>query len=494
MNRKIYLIGMMALAMLFVSCKKEEKPEVQEAFSITASIENDGSKTYLDPNSHNPADGYKVKWYVGDKIKVFDQSKAETFTCKTVESTGTEANFTSPNPIDDLGEYWAFYPYNAVSSRSGNTFTFTMDAEQTFKDVSSFADDLFPMAAHYPSGSKSGVKLQFKNAFGILKIHVTRNSPITKIVLTDNNNHALSGDFTFNPETKTTAAAGNNSNVLTLKIPSNMQSGDDAPTDFYMILPPGCLDGAFNLKFYNGTEVVKDINKTEAIPNFAVERSKLKTANVDATKVHAFTVNADGQKVTFAKGNLYWDGSNWGFYEKQWYFDIQMGKGLFVYSNDLTNYGRTPNTSSYGTKFVEWGDNVPGGWKTISKSELLYILGHNAYRSRAIVNGVKGMIIMPDGWHNNNKYDIDDEYSGSGWDAMEKDGAVFLPASRGGIVNFWGSGNHYYFEAEYNVEYWVRDFLNPTEGLYAGIDNTYDYGVSAMYNDRMGAVRLIKYL
>lgn len=338
MNRKIYLIGMMILAMLFASCKKEEKTEVQEEFSIMAVTEDDGSKTYLDGN--------RVKWIANtDVIKVFDRSSnAVNFTCKTVESTGTEANFTSTTPVDDQGEYWAFYPatQDVNPTRSGNTFTFTMPATQTYKEGNTFNNNIFPMAAHYPSGSKSGVKLQFKNAFGILKISATGNCKIYSIVLTDNNtdpnaNKWLSGNFTFNPDNinnNPTAAAGNNSNVLTLKITDGKQLDPNNPTYFYMILPPGCLAGAFNLKFYDvesptsNTTPVKDINKNqnEAIPGFAVERSILKTATTSIQKTFSFTVGQDNQgkpiKVQFAPGNLQYQASSgtWRFAEHTWDF------------------------------------------------------------------------------------------------------------------------------------------------------------------------------
>lgn len=502
MNRKIYLIGMMALAMLFASCKKEEKPEVQEAFSITASIEDDGSKTYLDPNSQNPADGYKVKWYVDDVIKVFGSTgDGVDFTCKTVESSGTEANFTSATAIDDLGEYWAFYPASAVTSlnRSNNTFTFTMDAEQTFKDVSSFADDLFPMAAHYPSGSKSGVKLQFKNAFGILKIHVTRNSPITKIVLTDNNSHALSGDFTFNPETKTTAAASNNSNVLTLNIPSNMQSGADAPTDFYMILPPGCLDGAFNLKFYNGSEVVKEIDKDaqHAIPGFAVERSKLKTANVDASKAYSFKVDGNGKKVEFSPGNLWYDGT-WHFESNQYdchlYDDDDPSKprGLFQWSSNLNHGGlAVEDYPGNGTSFYDWGNYEidgyePNTWRTLTNAEWYYLFIYQNWYYKNI-NGQNGIVVFP--------YGDNDSYTT--WENAKSRGAIFLPYAGAMIAHtaYWEISVRYNQHAwYYSCECYINgdgSGGNAKHMCFVGDEMSFDAGSSSGQIILM-AVRLVK--
>lgn len=526
MNRKIFLIGMMALAMLFVSCKKEEKPEVQEAFSITASIENDGSKTYLDPNSQDPSDGYKVKWYVGDVIKVFGSTgDGVGFTCKTVESSGTEANFTSTNPVDDQGEYWAFYPASAVTSldRNNNTFTFTMDAEQNYKDGASFADDLFPMAAHYPSGSKSGVKLQFKNAFGILKIQATGNTAVTKIVLTDNNtsNNALSGSFTFNPVTKTTTAAGSNRNVMTLNINPAVTLTSN-PTYFYMILPPGCLSGAFNLKFYNGTEVVKEIDKTSAVPGFAVVRSTLKTATVDATKVHSFSVSAT-KKVIFASANLYYNGGTWGLYGNEWDFSTSQSsnRGLFMFSDQNSSYGLN-YVNSY-TEFKEWGDKLEeDGWRTLTKAEWAYLLqsgtdasnpfsdpcrpnARSLCRTKVTVHGTKGMVIMPDGWSGT----IEKSYTDSEWDEMKAQGAVFLPATYGVIHNLDWANWYVLDESGTNHGwYWCSDSGNPHWGICFDSNNNQpddwwnyhnylfnsvmDYEIGHLGTDRGCAVRLVK--
>ena len=521
MNRKIYLIGMMALAMLFASCKKEEKPEEQEAaFSITASTENDGSKTYLE--------GSKVKWYVGDKIKVFDQSKAETFTCKTVATSGTEANFTSATAIDDLGEYWAFYPYNAVTSRSGNTFTFNMSAEQNYKDAVSFADDIFPMAAHYSSGAKSGVNLQFKNACGILKIHATGNTPVTKIVLTDNNssNNALSGNFTFNPDNKATAAAGGNGNVMTLTI-SPAVTLTSTPKDFYMILPPGCLAGAFNLKFYNGTEVVKEINKTSAVTGFAVERSKLKTANVDASQVFSFSVNSSGKKVTFSPGNLYIEGTSAGngnknnyvfkFEAEQYDYRIYISEthtGVFNWSNSNSASGNgqfgwpglhwrfpseSPSAYDQGTEFYDWGEAYimdakgtvypPKTWRTLSLDEWNYLLNGRGekYRKWVKVNGKNGIIILPDGSNINlNSYS---NINYSTWKNLEQQGAAFLVAADAGIEL---NGGWYTWHENNSCWYWTSTNTSIDQAHHVDSDSP---GISANGNSGQGNkmnVRLVK--
>ena len=333
MNKKIYLIGMMALAMLFASCKKEEKPEVQEAFSITASIENDGSKTYLEAS--------KVKWIANsDKIDIWDQTVDQNkprpivFTCKKVEGTGTEANFTSPDPIDNQGKYWAFYPIDACSGvdKGNNTYTFTMPATQDYKDGgTSFADGLFPMAAHFSTNAKSGVNLQFKNACGILKIHATGNTTITAIRVTDNS-HALWGTFSFNIDDREDASknwgvsAANNSinHTLTLNINPAITLNNDAK-DFYMVLPPGCLSDDFTVEFLNGSDVVKSASGS----NKPIGRSKLITANTSIKVITSLT----GTTQAISSSPV-----NWANNDQIKVYDKSNHEVVFAYNSENSNF------------------------------------------------------------------------------------------------------------------------------------------------------------
>ncbi len=323
----------MALAMLFASCKKEEKPEVQEAFSITASIENDGSKTYLEAS--------KVKWIANsDKIDIWDQTVDQNkprpivFTCKKVEGTGTEANFTSPDPIDNQGKYWAFYPIDACSGvdKGNNTYTFTMPATQDYKDGgTSFADGLFPMAAHFSTSAKSGVNLQFKNACGILKIHATGNTTITAIKVTDNN-HALWGTFSFNIDDREDAsknwgvsAANNSTNhTLTLKINPAITLNNDAK-DFYMVLPPGCLSDDFTVEFLNGSDVVKSASGS----NKPIGRSKLITANTSIKVITSLT----GTTQAISSSPV-----NWANNDQIKVYDKSNHEVVFAYNSENSNF------------------------------------------------------------------------------------------------------------------------------------------------------------
>lgn len=171
------------------------------------------------------------------------------------------------------------------------------------------------------------------------------------------------------------------------------------------------------------------------------------------------------KKVTFSPGNLQYHvaSDSWHFASSQLEF-IGKKNDNIDYSGsgiiDLFGWGTGSNpTTTRATKygdydeFVDWGtnkigDDAPNTWRTLEVSEWNYIFNkrENA-RSMygvAAVDGVNGMIILPDGWYNPlglsfksgmhkkegvkyyaNHQTIEKEQ----WEKMEKAGAIFLPAA-----------------------------------------------------------------
>ena len=204
-----------------------------------------------------------------------------------------------------------------------------------------------------------------------------------------------------------------------------------------------------------------------------------------------FTINADGDQIAFAKGNLqatttdlgeHW---TWGFAANQWDLignaaanNAVNGNGtvsengtvdLFGWSTPTTYYGihNSKNNDYYSSDFREWGENITGAeWKTPSPNDWIYIISNRAdaaqKQGQATVNGVNGYIFLPDEWElptglsftakpNNWTANV---YDGDDWTAMENAGAVFLPKSP------WRSGNTvttltaaYYWSSDYNNSY-----------------------------------------
>ena len=179
----------------------------------------------------------------------------------------------------------------------------------------------------------------------------------------------------------------------------------------------------------------------------------------------AFTINADGDKIVFSKGNLQATttdlGANWtwDFAPNQWSLignavantAINGNKkvsangtiDLFGWSTAATYYGinNSWNVDDYTGDFVDWGALMGTEWRTLSRAEFYYIVYSrtDAYKKRgqATVNGVPGYVLLPDAWtlpsglsftYNAGNYTTN-QYDGADWTAMESAGAVFLPAA-----------------------------------------------------------------
>ena len=209
-------------------------------------------------------------------------------------------------------------------------------------------------------------------------------------------------------------------------------------------------------------------------------------------KLGGFTINANGDKVLFAPGNLQatYNGSNWtwAFAEHQWdYIGNAAGNtsvtdtepfingtgtvdlfGWVGASSTWTGVNKFGITSSktvndingYGTGVgeamkTEWNSTnlaiTNGGtynWRTLTPNEWLYLFetrkvtvnGASQYSyGHGSVNGFNGVIILPDGW--DGSVDTGFIYGESAWSnaytidttptwsQMEAAGCVFLPAA-----------------------------------------------------------------
>ena len=125
--------------------------------------------------------------------------------------------------------------------------------------------------------------------------------------------------------------------------------------------------------------------------------------------------------ITFSPGNLQYTQSTntWSFAENQWDYlgaaniaidaDVLADKvDLFGWSTSATNFGVSTSTDEdYSGSFVDWGTNQIGAdahntWRTLTKDEWEYLLNTrpnaSSLKGVAQVNGVNGLIFLPDNW------------------------------------------------------------------------------------------------
>jgi hypothetical protein len=196
--------------------------------------------------------------------------------------------------------------------------------------------------------------------------------------------------------------------------------------------------------------------------------------------IGVFSVSADKQ-VIFSKGNLQYTQSTdtWSFAANQYDYigtdnvtggtvssdptdgDSKEGTALadkvdlFGWSTSANNFGVSTSTDydDYYGSFVDWGTNkigndAPNTWRTLSYDEWYYLrytrTNADALCGVAQVNGVNGLILLPDNWtcpsgitfksgfysYSSAYYYADYQiFTAAEWPKLEAAGAVFLPAS-----------------------------------------------------------------
>jgi hypothetical protein len=183
-------------------------------------------------------------------------------------------------------------------------------------------------------------------------------------------------------------------------------------------------------------------------------------------KAKAFSVSSSKQ-VYFSPGNLQYHPANneWRFAENQTDYIGDANSNisstyngwldLFVWSTSATHFGVSTSTyyDDYYGSFVDWGRNkigndAPNTWRTLTYDEWKYLLNTrpdaSSLKGIAQVNGVNGLILLPDSWtcpagvtfksgfHINCGVDFYAAYqtfTAAEWSKLESAGAVFLPAA-----------------------------------------------------------------
>ena len=247
----------------------------------------------------------------------------------------------------------------------------------------------------------------------------------------------------------------------------------------------------------------------------------------DGAILAAFSVS-DSTKVYFSQGNLQYQASSktWRFAEHQWDFvgDSINGnvyeKGVksdnakisssydgwidlfgwgtsgynsvYPYSNNNYAYAFDGETTDIAGTNYDWGvynaisngGNQVGQWRTLTQSEWNYVISNRTdaryLRGTATVNGVNGLILLPDNWtlpigavFSYGEDGWKNTYSASDWSKMESNGAVFLPAAGGrGGTDVYNVGSYGY--------YWSSSANDYNGAGYLGFNSYYvdtdDYG------------------
>lgn len=212
-----------------------------------------------------------------------------------------------------------------------------------------------------------------------------------------------------------------------------------------------------------------------------------------------FPVSAN-KKVSFVKGNLQYQPATdtWRFAENQYDnigIDNQNTSASYYGWIDLFGWGtgnnpllKSNNYPDYST-FVDWGTNPIGGdqpntWRTLTTDEWYYLITHTRW-GIARVNGIAGLVLIPDGFSIADfRFSDDTElkltcvcnrdcnytpeqirmglfdsdafaeavYTSEQWAELESKGFVFFPAAgkrqSGGSIDMCGEYGYYWLASE----------------------------------------------
>ena len=283
----------------------------------------------------------------------------------------------------------------------------------------------------------------------------------------------------------------------------------------------------FYIYFSDGT-----VAKVDSISMIAPEESEQPNSSAG---IGVFSVSADKQ-VTFSQGNLQYTQSTdtWSFASAQWemigtdnvtggdvtsdptYGDDKEGTALadkidlFGWSTSANHFGVSTSTSDsdYSGSFIDWGTNkigndAPNTWRTLSYDEWSYLrydrTNANELVGVAQVNGVNGLIFLPDTWvcpegitfksGFHSSYGVDyyaayQTFTADQWSKLEAAGAVFLPAAG----HRYGSYGKY---VQSNGSYWSATEFSSNIARYLGFNSDVANVGNYLRNNGL-SVRLVK--
>ena len=504
------IFSLLAAALLIAACTPKEEVgtpfQAGQKVTLAASMGGNGAKQM--PGKQRVAgvdNGAQIDltWNEGDQITVKVGDATAVF---TLESGAGTANGTFVGEMPAAGTtYQVSYPVSYDESVLAN---------QTYV-ANGFSKGLMKMSTKTDGTVDGGFVLSADNA--LLGLQLTGTQALSEIVLT---NPATSKNYTLY------CAGVTLSSIETL---------------FYLVVPAGEWPNGFTVlvKDSEGNEITSFAKESTAIFS-ATEAMVMPAKEVEEPVqnyegIGVFSVSATKQ-VTFSPGNLQYTQSTntWSFAENQYdyigtdnvtggsvssdptrgyskYGDALADKvDLFGWSTSANNFGVSTLIASnyYSGSFVDWGTNkigndAPNTWRTLTFDEWYYLRYNRTNANNlcgvAQVNGVNGLIFLPDNWtcpagvtfksgfHSSKGaeyYAAYQNFTADQWSKIEKSGAVFLPAAG----NRYGTGVTF---VQYCGQYWSGSATDSYYVYYLSFRSD----AAGMYNENRSygnSVRLVK--
>ena len=458
-------ISFVLIAVLFAACTPNNEVgtpfQAGQKVSITAHMPNAGANYLPGKQRVSGKDNgtqIDLTWDADDQITVKVGDATAVF---TLESGAGSASATFTGTMPAAGStYQVSYPVSYDESVLAN---------QTYVE-NGFGKGLMKMSTKTDGTLDGGFVLSADNA--LFGLQLKGSDALGKIVLTN----------TATAETYTLDCSG-----VTLT---------DEAALFYIVVPAGEWANGFTVDVYadDNTTIIKTLTKNSSATFSATEGMVMPEQEV--VVVYSFSVSATKQ-VLFAPGNLQYTQSTdtWSFAENQYdYIGEANASGnaladkidLFGWSgSDYNNFGVSASNiiNDYFGSFVDWGSKQIGSdasytWRTLTNDEWEYLLNTrpnaSSLKGVAQVNGVNGLVFLPDNWrcpagvtfnsglHSSSGaeyYAAYQTFTAEQWSKLESAGAVFLPAAG----RRWSANSFY--EMQKDGKYWsATEYVDPYWG------------------------------
>lgn len=512
-TKKIHYVAIaMALfvSSALVSCNKE--PEFLGLRINAENYQTDESKTYVS--------GTSVHWKNGDRIRINGTECSVTVDGGNVSVTGFSGSVSD-------GIY-AYSPASMVvtdEQTTRPTVTFPSHFESSY-DANGNQIIGLPMVAYAAANSTS---ITFKNLSGAVLVRVRNNTANTLYidsVKVRSSIYRLCGTRRINLTDSElgvaayASSAPENEKSVTVTLDNTASISVGTYKEVQVPIFPVINSGQITINVYAhnnnipGMSIVTSIpyhfNHTLGALNVARNQMCIAQISIDpnssrVTSKYAFSVSSTN-KVFFSKGNLKYTPytNTWAFHTNQ--YDVastadvasyytetgtepidlfgwatsgypQTGRSQYQPYSTHTNgglYGFNDGTTNLTNEnHGDWGCNMSSAvWRTLSQDEWEYVFNSRSHaanlRMRATVNGIPGLILLPDTWNASEcgvSYTADaqnygtNNISSSEWATMQSYGAVFLPAA--GYRDFTTV-----YSAEESGFYWTSDVYDGTKAKF----------------------------
>lgn len=430
MKRFTEVLAVLAALIAPVSCGKEDNGDAgsYEPMTISAVSEPIGTKARTEYR-------YDLLWREGDRITVLSGNAGDSF--KLSDGAGTvKGTFVQEGETSLDGDVEAFYPSSLVDGTS-----LVWPSVQT-------EDLAIPMYSRGACGGAGPVKLGFSSLGSVLRIvfSTAEKDVLLKSITVRDGLKTLSGTFTVRDGLAEMTSATRTS--VTLDLGAGVQVGL-APKVFCLAVPAGDYK---NLRIifratddricvFTGGQLNLEGNTSGLL---TLAANEFKPAGTIPGK---FSVDS-GRIVMFSKGNLWYDGSVFRFFDRQYEFsksyDPASGVSHFLWDPDYSKALMTalPSTDRHTrddmlfTNLTSTTPNpdftvngVKGRFRTLDTGEWQYLLGYGRgykYVECARVFSSIGLLLLPDDYVAEAPTRISDEQALKN---AEEDGVVFLPGA-----------------------------------------------------------------